>query len=124
MDLGAVHAEGIVSSDIVGYTTDNLTGGKFNMNAVVFNNIDGSVVDLNSDVTFANPVGGLDDSDSDNIRVWNPATSTYTTFCLDGEEKIWYDFDGQVEADINANTPFWYLSRATGATSITFKKPF
>ena len=89
------------------------------MNAAVFNNIDGSVLDLNADITFANATGGLDDTDSDNIRVWNPATGGYTTFCLDGEENVWYDFDGQVEAEIPSGTAFWYLSRGSSAPAIT-----
>ena len=125
--LGAVHAEntGIVSSDIVGYSTDSLTATKFNMNAVVFNKIDGSDVDLNEDLSFANAKGGMDTSDSDTIQVWDATSSSYTTYALDELEGIWYDYDGVIEEPtIPAGTPYWYRSRGTSAPTITFIKNY
>ena len=118
--FGAVHADGIVSSDIVGYSTDSLTSGKFNMNAVVFNNIDGSDVDLNEDVTFANAKGGMDTTDSDTIQVWDATSSSYTTYALDELEGIWYDYDGVIETPtISSGSAFWYRSRGASTPAIT-----
>jgi hypothetical protein len=117
--FGAVHADGIVSSDIVGYATDNLTKGKFNMNAVVFNNIDGSDVNLNEDVTFVGATGGYDETDADSIQIWDAATSGYTVFYYDIEDLCWYDAFGNEEPVIPSGCAFWYRSRGTTAPSIT-----
>ena len=90
------------------------------MNAVVFNKIDGSDIDLNEDLSFANAKGGLDDTDSDTIKVWDASSSGYTTFALDGEEGIWYDFDGVIETPtVPSGCAFWYRSRGTTAPQIT-----
>ena len=126
--MGAVHADGIVSSDIVGYSTDGMTGGKFNMGGIVFSNVDGSGINLN-DMTFANLTSGEDDSQSDRIQVWNPATSGYTTFFnynAEGDEESWgwWDANFEVEALLPAGTAFWYKAKAGSGKAITFKKTY
>ena len=126
--FGAVHADGIVSSDIVGYNTESLTGGKFNMSGVVFNSVGGGDIDLN-DMTFPGVTGTDSDSTSDTILVWDPATSGYTTY--------WYYYEAGAAADeigwygtldepttLAAGTAFWYKAKAGEGKKITFKKTY
>ena len=115
-DLGAVHAAdaGIVSADIVGYNTASLTGGKFNMSGIVFSNVDGTAIDLN-DMTFAGVTGSDFDATSDNILVWNPATSGYTTYyyyydASAPDDNGWYGTLDE-ETTLSAGTAFWYAPR-------------
>ena len=125
--LGAVHAAdaGIVSSDIVGYATQNLTSGKFNLAGVTFQNIGVTTsFDLN-DVTIANVTGGADENSSDYLQLWDPSTSGYTTFykyfeAEYPEDEGWYDAYGDAEPVLDSGTAFWYRARTEEGKSITF----
>ena len=127
-DLGAVHADGVVSSQVVGYTTDAMTGGKFNMNGMVFSNVDGSDIDLN-DMTFPNITGSDYLETSDQILVWNPGTSGYTTYWYyyeagaAAEEIGWYGLLDE-PTTLPAGTAFWYLAKPGDGKKITFKKTY
>ena len=121
--MGAVHADGIVSSDIVGYSTDNLTSGKFNMSGIVFNSVGGGDVDLN-DMTFPGVTGADNVDDSDTILVWDPATSGYTTYWYyyedgaDEEDIAWYGYLDE-PTTLAAGTAFWYKAKAGSGKAIT-----
>ena len=124
--MGAVHADGIVSSDIVGYNTESLTGGKLNVTGIMFVTPDGSDIDLNSgNVTIANLTAGADDTESDLILVWNPATSAYTTYYFydeegaEAEDVRWWDAGGESEPVFPAGTAFWYKAKPGTGKSIT-----
>ena len=123
-DFGAVHAEdtGIVSSDIVGYSTDNLTGGKFNMSGVVFNSVGGGALDLN-DMTFPGVTGSDYQETSDQIQVWDPPTSGYTIYyyyydASAPEDNGWYGTLDE-ETTLPAGTAFWYKAKAGNGKQMT-----
>ena len=122
--FGAVHADGIVSSDIVGYSTDSLTSGKYNLSGITFENIgETSSYDLNK-LDIKNVTGGEDQTTADFIQIWNPATSGYTTFYYYYEEEYkdeagWYDAGGDEEPILDSGMAFWYRARAKSDKAIT-----
>ena len=123
-DFGAVHADGIVSSDIVGYSTDSLTSGKFNMGGITFTTVGGDDIDLN-DVTFNNLTKGDEADNADKIQVWNPGTSGYTTYYFynaEGDEDNWGWVDENWEvpdATLAVGTAFWYKAKPGSDKSMT-----
>ena len=126
-DCGAVHAAdaGIVSSDIVGYATDSLTSGNFNMAGITFTKI-GSEETFNlNDVEIKNATGSDADNTADQVLVWNPTTSAYTTFykyfeAEYPEDEGWYDAGGDAEPVLDPGSAFWYRARSSADKSITF----
>ena len=125
--LGAVHADGIVSSDIVGYSTDSLASGNYTMGGMVFSAVGGGAIDLN-DMTFAGVTGSDYDGTADNILVWNPATSGYTTYyyyydASAPEDNAWYGTQDE-ETTLPAGTAFWYRAKVGAGKTITFKKTY
>ena len=122
MDFGAVHADGVVSSDIVGYSTDSLTGGNYNMGGVVFTTVNGGAIDLN-DMSFPGVTGSDFEATSDNILVWNPSTSGYTKYyyyydASAPDDNGWYGTLDE-ETTLPAGTAFWYLAKAGEGKAIT-----
>ena len=120
--FGAVHADGIVSSDIVGYSTDNLTGGNYNMGGVVFTAVNGGAIDLN-EMSFPGVTGSDFEATSDNILVWNPSTSGYTKYyyyydASAPDDNGWYGTLDE-ETTLPAGTAFWYLAKAGEGKQIT-----
>ncbi len=120
--LGAVHADGIVSSDIVGYATDSLASGNYTMGGMVFSAVGGGAIDLN-EMTFEGVTGSDFDATSDNILVWNPATSGYTTYyyyydASAPEDNGWYGTLDE-ETTLPAGTAFWYRAKAGEGKSMT-----
>ena len=125
MDFGAVHADGIVSSDIVGYSTDSLTSGNFNMAGVTFNNIGSDATFNLNDINIANATGSDQENTSDLVQIWNPTTSGYTTFykyyeAEYPEDEGWYDAGGDAEPVVEIGMAFWYRARSGADKSITF----
>ncbi len=128
--LGAVHAEdtGIVSSDIVGYSTQNMVGGEFNMGGITFTTVDGGDIDLN-DITFTNLTKSDDSATADTILVWDATTGGYTTYYFynaEGDEENWGWVDEQWElpdAVLPAGTAFWFKAKAGAGKKITFINP-
>ena len=120
--MGAVHADGIVSSDIVGYTTGGLTKGNYNTMTVQFNTIGKSGFSLN-DITLTGMTAGESSDDADAVQFWNPATSGYETYYLysgpDADDG-WYNvttdesFDDDYPDGKPVGTAFWYFARSTG----------
>ena len=122
----------ITSANVVGYKTDALTDGNFNMVSVSFNNVDGTGVQLNGgNVTFENLITGFDFSDGpDLIEVWNPETSGYTYHYFYDQDG-WTDdsgngyFEDDYPDGLPAGAAFWYeAAENASAPTITFKKPF
>ena len=98
------------------------------MSGIVFSNVDGTAIDLN-DMTFENLTSGEDETEGDNILVWNPATSAYKTFFnynAEGDEESWgwWDANFEVEPVLAAGTAFWYRAKAGSGKAITFKKTY
>lgn len=107
-----VFADGISSAEIVGYYKQDLVSGNFNAAGLAFLPCEGKTTfDLNKDIAFENLTPGEGNGDGDEIRVWNPRTSGYTTFFYynDGEEAGWYGMMDE-EPELEAGTAFWYLS--------------
>ena len=98
------------------------------MGGVVFTAIGGGAIDLNS-ITFAGVTGTDSDSSSDLIKVWNPATSGYTTYWYyyeagaAADEIGWYGTLDE-EATLPAGTAFWYKAKSGAGKKATFKKPY
>ena len=122
--MGAVHADGIVSSDIVGYSTDSMVGGKFNMGGIGFTAVDGDDLDLNN-ITFNNLTKSDDSVTADTLLVWDANTSVYTTYYYynaEGDEENWGWVDEQWElpdAKLAAGTAFWFKAKAGEGKSMT-----
>ena len=106
----------------MGYSTDSLTSGNWNMAGMVFNAVGGGAIDLN-DMSFPGITGGDDDSNSDTIQVWNPATSGYTVFYYyaDAGDPTYYGWYGTLgeETTLSAGTAFWYRAKAGDGKAIT-----
>ena len=120
--LGAVHADGIVSSDIVGYSTTDIVNGKLNMTGLSFVAVDGSDLDLNA-TSGEGLTAGDDDSNSDVVMVWNASTSGYEiyAYCDNGDgTATWYNMYGETEPVIPAGKGFWFKSYDTKTSGKTF----
>jgi len=117
---GAVFAQ-VESLNIVGYLSQPLTGGNFNMYVVPFEAVGGgdiSIPDLLSgDLT---PGGGA--GSADNILIWNPATSGYDVYYLydngDGTATWWKGDDSAEMGTVPPGTTFWYEAKG-GNGSVT-----
>ena len=122
MFCGAVHADGIVSSDIVGYATGSLTKGNYNTMTVQFNSIGKSGFSLN-DVTLTGLTASDASETADLAMFWDPETSGYNTYYLysgpDAEDG-WYNmttdnfFDDDYPDGMPVGTAFWYFARNSG----------
>ena len=120
--FGAVHADGIVSSDIVGYSTDSLASGNYTMGGMVFSAVGGGDIDLN-DMTFAGVTGSDFEATSDNILVWDPSTSMYTTYyyyydATSPDDNGWYGTLDEATT-LPAGTAFWYRAKVGEGKSMT-----
>jgi hypothetical protein len=132
LTAGSLLAAEVVSENIVGYQTLDITPGKLNMLAVQWDAVGGG--DLDIQAILADPIGaGLQGGtyatagDADVLRVWDPTTSGYETYWLydsGGEYPTW---DGrwidQVSGDPAAapfakGSAFWLLSKGTTAASL------
>ena len=131
MDFGAVQADGIVSSDIVGYATGSLTKGNYNTMTVQFNSIGKSGFSLN-DITLTGLTAGDSSDDGDLAMFWNPETSGYENYYLYAGDstypKGWYNvttdesFDDDYPNGMPVGSAFWYFARGTGTGTVTFAK--
>ena len=137
--LGATvaFADGIVSSEVVGYTSKDLTKGtgKLSMVAGTFNGVGTDGFQMNGNMTIAGIKGGTAGAiDSDTLLMWDPTKAGgaggYTTFYYydDGEEAGWCDpaTDDYVEksaayADgFPAGSAFWFKAIDGADKDITF----
>ena len=113
--------DGISSAEIVGYYKQDLVSGKLNMGGISFLPCDAgkTTFNLNTDLAFENLTPGEGNGDGDEIRVWDPKTSGYTTFYYynDGDPEYtgWYGMMDE-EPELEAGTAFWYYSPVKTAT--------
>ena len=128
MDLGAVHADGIVSSDIVGYSTQNIAGGKLNCAALQFTGIGSENATLANLSTTGLTPGVYDSMETEApcIMIYNGIGYDFYYYISDGDDGTerfdltgWTDGGGNV-ADVvaPAGTGFWL--RSTTAGTLTF----
>ena len=118
LDLGAVHADGIVSSDIVGYSTQGIQGGKLSCVAFQF----ADVGSMNEDASIANlattglSAGEYDtmDTDAPCIMIYNGVGYDYYYYISDAFDKsgdpvtAWADGGGDAADDTKSlGTGFW-----------------
>lgn len=87
-----------------------------------------TATDLNNtaSVEFTGVTGSDFEATSDNILVWNPSTSMYTTYyyyydATTPGDNAWYGTLDE-EAVLPAGTAFWYRAKVGAGKSITFKK--
>ncbi|MBQ4471353.1 MAG: hypothetical protein II946_03420 [Kiritimatiellae bacterium] len=126
----------IVSSDVVGYNSNNLTTGKNKLTMVggSFAGIGTEGFQLNGNITVKNIKGGSDSGDSDTLLMWDPTKAGgaggYNTFYYydDGTDAGWCDLatDDYVEntpAYANgfpAGSAFWFQAIDGATKDITF----
>jgi hypothetical protein len=87
----------------------------------------GEDLSIKKDISFTNPVGGIDADNADKIRIWNPALSMYVNYFYyveDGDgyewhEENWLDEDedpavaAKYQGKIPAYQGFWYQPLST-----------
>lgn len=140
LTAGSLLAAEVVSENIVGYQTLDITPGNFNMLAVQWDAVGGGDLDIQD--VLADPLGAglqggsywLDNvGGADQLRVWNPATSGYKFYWLydsGGEYANWDgrwidDVSGEIaDAELAMGQPAWYLSKGQNAIEFVFTKPY
>ena len=115
---------------MVGYNSDTLVKGKFNLISLPFAGVDGG----NSTLTAAmsGSWNGGEDSDSgDQLKVWDAATAGYTVYYYytdsTHEWDGWYDITGSYYFDdcaenvggLEPGWTAWYLSRGESNPTVT-----
>ena len=128
--MGAVHADGIVSSDIVGYSTQGIAGGKLNCVAMQFADVgsvseDASIASLSTSGLTAGVYDTMN-TDAPCIMFFNGVGYDYYYYISDafdskGEEvTAWADAGGDAATDdvAEAGKAFWARTQTTG--SLTF----
>lgn len=117
---GMVSAQ-VESVNIVGYMTQPLKGGNFNMYVVPFEAVGGGDVYI-PDLLSGDLTAGASPVQADNIVVWDPATSGYTAYYLydngDGTATWWLGDDSAEMGNMPAGTTFWYEAKG-GDGSVT-----
>jgi len=116
-------AEGptVVSGNIVGYQTLNLSGNNYNMLAVNWEKIGGGNVGIQELVDTSKLTSGYPWNNADNVLVWDPVTTGYKTYYLYTDGK-WYDASDDILPSTNtfsAGTAFWLLRFGVGDTNVT-----
>ena len=112
----------ITSANVVGYRTEALTDGNYNMIAVSFNGVDGEGIDLNgSGITINNHSVTEEpyDDGTDYIQIWNPVDSGYAEFYYSLYDEAWVSADGSYtpfiecegfESGLPAGATAWYIA--------------
>jgi hypothetical protein len=136
LSAAVAFADGIVSSDIVGYTSKDLTkgAGKLSMVAGSFNGITTDGFQMNGNMVVENVKGSDYSGTSDQLLLWDPTKAGgaggYTTFYYydDGTEAGWCDpaTDDYVEKSaayangFPAGSAFWFKAVDGADKDITF----
>jgi hypothetical protein len=132
LTAGSLLAAEVVSENIVGYQTLDITPGKFNMLAVQWDAVGGD--DLDIQAILADPLGaGLQGgmfatmADADELQVWDPTTSNYALYWLYDSGGKYPTWDGRwidkgtgdpAAAPFAKGSAFWLLSKGTTAASL------
>ena len=130
-DLGAVHAAdaGIVSSDIVGYATQSIAGGKLNCAALQFAGIGSENATL-ANLSSAGLTPGVYDSmetEAPCIMIYNGVGYDYYYYISDGDDGTerfdltgWTDDGGNLAGEVGIpSTGFWLRIPAATCTEGT-----
>ena len=115
--LGAVHADGIVSSDIVGYSTQNIAGGKLNCAALQFTGIgseNATLANLSSTGLTPGEYNSMETA-APCIMIYNGVGYDYYYYISDGDDGTerfdltgWTDADGNLAGEVGIpSTGFW-----------------
>ena len=111
----------VTSANTVGYITDNITKANFNAVGISFTSVDGKGIQLN-DITGTGVFGALVPDDADQVRIWDPLTSTYENWYYYVDESDhqwdgWYDLLTQMKLfeevhpeGLANGSSVWYLS--------------
>ncbi len=126
LTAGLVSADSVESQNIVGYHTMPIVGGGFNMVAVNWDAIGGDEIHIQN---LFEDVSGLEMAatagQADNLLIWDPITSGYTTYFLYDSGGTYPDWDGTwvnlagteiIEDSLPMGKGAWYISR--GAVDI------
>ena len=121
----------------VGYNTQTLTAGDYNLISLPFAGVDGGSAKLADVMSGANWKGGETFNDGDQIQLWgfnDKGIGGYTIYYADAGDPTWdgwydasgsYYFEEVPETDnangLKAGEAFWYLSRAPFGTNHTIK---
>ena len=117
-------------STAVGYNTDTLVKGKYNLISLPFSAVDGG----NSTLSVAMSgswFGGETSDDGDLLKVWNPSVAGYTSYYYYTDDSHewdgWYDGSGSYYFDdcpentdgLEPGWTAWYLSRGASNPTVT-----
>ena len=123
--MSTVRAEGVESSNVVGYQTSGLLNNDYTMLGMQFVATDGSAVklkDLQGDF-----FGGPSQADADNILIWLEDGYHFYYYGVWNDpnnpewDNLWYDdtdYDAS-EVTIDAGRACWYLRKTDGDANIT-----
>ena len=119
-----------LNSTTVGYNTDTLVKGKYNLISLPFSAVDGGNSTLKAAMS-GSWFGGETSDDGDILRVWDAATEVYTVYYYYTDDSHewdgWYDAGGSYYFDdcaenaggIEPGWTAWYLSRGTANPTVT-----
>jgi hypothetical protein len=124
---GLAVAADVISDNVVGYQTLNITGGNYNMLAVQWDKVQGGNIDIQGvfqDVTGL--TGSTSALNADQILVWDPVTSGYTTYWLYDSGGTYPSWDGKwidglggiASAAFPKGTAFWLVSQVTDTNAL------
>jgi len=120
----------VESANIVGYNSDTLAKGKYNLISLPFSAVDGGNSTLKAAMS-GSWFGGDTAEEGDVLRVWNAATESYTIYYYytdsSHEYDGWYDESGSFYFDecvenaggLEPGWTAWYLSRGTSNPTVT-----
>ena len=120
----------VESANIVGYNTDTLVKGKFNLISLPFSAVDGGNSTL-AGAMSGSWCGGETANEGDQLQVWDAATAGYTIYYYytdsSHEWDGWYDLAGVNYFDdcaensegLEPGWTAWYLSQGDSAPSVT-----
>ena len=124
----------VESANIVGYNTQTLTAGDYNLISLPFAGVDGGSAKL-ADVMSGSWFGGLDSDVGDQLQVWgfnDKGIGGYTKYYYyadpeDPQWDGWYDLSGSYYFDdceenaggLDVGWNAWYLSRGKNNPTVT-----
>ena len=120
----------VESANIVGYNTDTLVKGKYNLISLPFSAVDGGNSTLAAAMS-GSWFGGATAEEGDVLRVWNPANESYSIYYYytdsSHEWDGWYDDSGSFYFDdcaenadgLEPGWTAWYLSRGDSSPTVT-----
>jgi hypothetical protein len=119
-------ATSVTSVNTVGYQTLSIKGGTYNMLAVNWDEVGGASKSIQDLFDTSTLTGSSAFGSADNIKVWDPDTSNYTTYFLYDSGGTYPSWDGKwvttsyiySDSEFANGASFWLLTRG-GDTSLT-----